>query len=183
MAKKAVKRTAVAVPQSTGEAAKLVAEIGRRQRDIARVQTEVNDEIEKIKAAALKKTGPHEERIKDLMERVYIFAEGHRAKLTKGGKTKTVRLPTGVFFWRTNPPSASIQGAEKVVELCEKLDLTRFIRITKVPDKIAMLKEQDVAAELKGVTIVQKEEFGVKPSETNLEISQDTEKLKKVLPE
>ncbi len=43
-----------------------------------------------------------------------------------------------------------------------------------------MVKNQPIK-EIKGVTISQKEEFVVKPSEVEIEISKDTKKLQKAL--
>jgi len=44
-----------------------------------------------------------------------------------------------------------------------------------------MLKEPKVAEKIPGVTIKQREEFVVKPSEVEIEVSKDTVKLKKAI--
>ena len=178
---KAVKRTAVSAPESIEEVARLISAIGRQQRFLAQIQADLNNEIERLKADALKKSQPRQQTIQELMERVYIFAESHRNELTDGGKTKTVHLPTGDVFWRMTPPSCLIRNVENVIAQCKALGLDNFIRVKEEPDKAAMLREPEVAAQIKGVKITQKEEFVVRPSEVEIEISQDTKKLKKVL--
>jgi len=90
-------------------------------------------------------------------------------------------LPTGDVFWRMTPPSCLIRNVENVIAQCKALGLDNFIRVKEEPNKTAMLREPEVAEQIKGVKITQKEEFVVRPSEVEIEISQDTKKLKKVL--
>lgn len=180
--KKPVKRTTVAVPKSREGLAEFVRQIGDHRRAIDTAQIRLNNQIERLKAQAGEVSRPHEEAIGQLLEGAFVFAAGNREELTEGGKTKTVQLPTGVILWRTTPPSASIRNKEVVIASCESLGLTRFIRVRKEPDKEAMLKEPEVAKTIKGVTITQREEFVVKPSEVDVEISESTKKLQKALP-
>lgn len=179
--KKSVKRTAVAVPSSDREVAEFIQAIGVHQRTIDQIQTGMNDQIERIKKGALARTSGQQEAIDQLFEGIFIFAQGHRDKLTENGKKKTVRFPTGEVLWRMTPPAVSLKGVEEVIKLCQARRLTRFIRVKKEIDKEAMLKEPKVAEKIPGVTIRQKEEFVVKPSEVEIEISKDTAKLKKAI--
>ena len=179
--KRVLRRTAISTPNSVEELISSVHQIGEQRRTIDIIQAQITNRIERIKAEAGEKIRPHEEAIEQLFEGVYVFAQGHREELTGGGKTKTVKLPTGEVLWRTNPPSVSIRNSEAVVAACEAMGLQRFIRTTKEPDKVAMLKEPDVAAEVKGVKIGQREEFVVKPSVTEVEVARDTKKLQRVL--
>lgn len=178
---KSVKRTTVATPQSIEEVAEFVRKIGEHQRAVTRIETICNEKIERAKEQAMENSAPHEEAKDKLFEGIFIYSQSHRDELTEQGKTKTVQLPTGDIYWRMTPPSVSIRNAEKVIEFCESKELLQFIRIKREVDKQAILKDQERAGKIPGVKIDQREEFGVKPSETQIEISKETTKLQKVL--
>lgn len=179
MAKKAVKRIAVAVPRSREEVSKLIAEIGKHQRALAGINTALNAQIERIKSRAVREGQPHEKAIGENFEKIFIFAQANRDELTEGGKTKTVYFPPGIIAWRTTPPGVFLRGVKQIIAACKKLGLYQFIRTKETVDKVAMLKEKDKAVAIKGVIITQREEFVVKPSEVGVEISKDTKKLRK----
>lgn len=179
--KKSVKRTAVRAPTSVGELREFVRYVGINKRKLDAIQTKLNEKIEQLKAQAIVNSLPHQEEIDRLFDGIYIFAESHRDELTEKGKKKTVNLPTGDILWRLTPPAVSLKNVKRIIELCKSCRLKRFIRTKEEVDKEAMLKEPERAKEIKGVTISQKEEFVVKPSEIEIEISKDTKKLKKAL--
>ena len=179
--KKSVKRTTVRVPESIGEVAVFVRKIGENQRKFDVAKAGLNDEIEKIKAKAVGWSLKYQQEIDSLFEGIFIFAQAHRDELTEGGRKKTISLPTGDILWRLTPPAVSLKNVKRIIELCKSCRLKRFIRTKEEVDKEAMLKEPEKAKEIKGVTISQKEEFVVKPSEIEIEISKDTKKLQKVL--
>ena len=177
MAKKTtVKRVAVPVPKSPEETAKFIGKIGKHQRALQEIQTRLNEKIEKLKVLAVDESQSHQAEIKDLFEGVFVFAESHRDELTEGGKTKTVHLPTGDISWRITPPAVSLRRVKDIIAACKQLRLKRFIRTKEEIDKEAMLKEPDIATGIKGVSISQREEFVVKPSEVEVEISQKLQK-------
>ena len=60
--------------------------------------------------------------------------------------------------------------------------MKRFIRVKEEINKEAMLKEPELAETVRGVSITQREEFIVKPTEIEIEIVSSVEKLKKALP-
>jgi len=179
--KKAVKRTSVIAPKSIREVAVLIRQVGEHQRKLTQIQTDANNQIEKIKKQAMERSLGHQQRIDQLFEGIFIFAQANRDGLTEKGKKKTVSLPTGDILWRLTPPAVSLKGVEKVIKLCQTRGLARFIRVKKEVDREAMLKEPKVAGKIPGVTIRQKEEFVVKPSEVEIEVSKDTAKLKKAV--
>ena len=168
------------VPKSIEEVALFVSEIGKCQRKLEQIQTKLNEDIEQIKAQAIKRSSPFQETINELFESIYIFARAHRSMLTDGGRRKRVDLLTGSIFWQLNPPAVSLRNVKKVIALCKRRALKRFIRVKEEVDKEAMLKEPEAATRIEGVKIRQKEQFVVKPSETT-EITRDVEKLKKVI--
>ena len=180
--KKSVKRTTVVVPKSVEEIGDFISKIGEHQRELTKIQTRLNNQVEKIKAQAVEEGFSHQEMIDQIFDGIFIFAQSQREELTEKGKKKTVQFPTGEIQWRLTPPAVSYQNAKKVIELCRSLGLEHFIRIKEEVNKEAMLKEPEKAVKIKGVKIEQKEEFVVKPSEIEIEISKDTKKLQKALP-
>lgn len=177
---KVLKRVAPPLPTSIQEVADLLGKIGYHQRQIIIIQAHTTEKMEKIRVGAIETAQPHEEAVEQLFEAIYTFAQANRLELTDGGKKKTVVLPTGDLFWRTNPPSVAIRDVEKVIALCEEKGLSRFVRIKKEPDKEAMLKEPEVAGEIRGVTIKRDiEEFGASPAETQIEVAKKTKGLRK----
>jgi len=177
--KKSVKREVIIVPNSIEEVSKFIGEIGKHQRELDKLQTGLNNRVEEIKAKTIANSLPHQEKISQLFEGIFVFVQSHRDELTENNKKKTVHFPTGDVLWRLTPPAISYKNAKKIISLCKSLGLERFIRIKEEVDKEAMLKEPDEAARIKGVKICQKEEFVVKPSEIEIEISGTTEKLRK----
>lgn len=180
--KKSVKRSAIVVPKSSQELADFIRQIGEHRRILGQIEAKLNDKIEKTKANAVADSEPHQAAIDLLVEGVYVYAEGHRDELTEDGKKKTVTLPTGKIGWRMTPPAVFLKGVKEVIKRCKDLGLERFIRIKEEIDKEAMLKEPGVSNNIRGVSIAQREEFVVEPSEVSVEISRDTKKLKKALP-
>lgn len=170
------------VPKSIEQVAFFIGEIGKCQRKLEQIQAKLNEDIEQIKAQAVKRSLPYQETITELFESIFIFAERHRDKLTEKGEKKTVHFSTGDVLWRRMPLAVSIasRNVKKVIEMCKSLGLERFIRIKKELDKEAMLREREVAEKIWGVNIGQKEQFVVKPAEV-VEIARDMKKLQKVL--
>lgn len=181
---KSIKRPVIAMPKNLDEAAEFLSLIGQERRKIDKVQSTLNDNIETLKTAAMSKIQPHEEQISKLVEGLFVFAEGSREKLTDGGKRKTVELPTGLFGWRLTPPAISIRDIKSVLAKLKELGLKYFIRVKPAEEEInkeAMLKEPELAKTVRGVSITQREEFIVKPTEIEIEIVSSVEKLKKTL--
>lgn len=158
-----------AVPQSLDDAAAAVAEIGRCQRERDRISAEMNDNLAAVRAEYEAMAKPPAARIAELTQGVQVYCEAHRDALTKDGKTKTARLATGEVSWRMRPPSVNVRGGEAVTAMLRKLGLDRLLRIKTEVDKTAVLREPDVIAGVKGLSISQREEFVIKPDSTELE--------------
>jgi len=167
---KRIKRLVTAVPKSLEEASQFLLKIAEEQRIVEKIQSELNAQVDKLKAEAMESMREHQERITALADGIYIYAEGHREELTEEGKRKTIRVPTGIFGWRITPPAVSLKNVKLVLENLKKLNLERFIKVKEEPDKEAMLREPELAEKIKGVSIIQREEFVVKPSEIEIEI-------------
>ncbi len=168
--KSSVKKQTVCVPNDLTEAAQFIREIGQIERNISQINSRLNENISNLTQVATEKVTPHSERQSELLEGLYVFAEARRAELTEDGRKKTVDLPTGTIAWRLTPSAVSLNNLERILALIKELGLIKFIRIKEEIDKEAMLREPEVAKTIKGVTISQKEEFVVKPTESDAEI-------------
>lgn len=177
--KKTVKRSVVLVPKDLKEAAKFVAKIAKAQRSIEAIKSDLNAEVDKLKTRAVAEAGPHSQKIEDLLEGLFAFAETNRDQLTKSGKVKSVKLETGIFGWRTTPPAVTLRNIKSIIKSLRSLKLGRFIRTKEEVDKEAMLKEPEVAKTVKGVSIGQYEEFFVRPEEIEVEATVNADNLRK----
>lgn len=180
---KAFQKKDFAVPLDLEEAAKFVSLIAENQRAIAKAETRLNEDIEKLRGVAVAEVKTYGEKIQELLYGLFVYSENNREGLTDGDKIKSVKVPSGVFGWRMTPPSVQLANIKKVIAELKKLGLKQFLRY-KEPDvnKEAMLENQKLAKTVPGVAITQYEEFFAKPSEVELEVSEKVSKLKKALP-
>ena len=157
------------VPQSRDEAAAAVAEIGVANREVARIEAAMNDEIATLKKAAEEQANPLKQRVATLTEGLKFWAEANRDVLTGGGKTKTADLGTGKVMWRLRPPSVRIAGMERVIDAIKTLGLHAFLRTKEEVNKEALLADPDKARTIAGVTIGSEgEDFVVEPFEAEI---------------
>ena len=156
------------VPQNREQAADLIAQVGQHQRERARIEAAMNDELAEIRQRYEAEAQPHADAIRAISQGVQVWAEANRETLTRG-KTKTVRLASGELNWRTRPPRVVVRGVEAVLDAFRQLSLTRFIRIKEEVNKEAVLADPAAVAAIKGVSINQGEDFVIKPFETELE--------------
>ena len=68
MAKKSVKRPVMPVPHSLDEAAEFLRYIGKEQRRIDIIKSDLNAEVDKLKNKAMANANPHQEKISQLVE-------------------------------------------------------------------------------------------------------------------
>lgn len=171
-----VKRT-VPTPSSLEEAANYVKAIGQLKRDIDALQASLNEQVEHLTARTAESARPLAERMNQLLEGLYLYAEANRPALTDNGKKKTVDVSSGQFGWRVTPPKVSIANTKQVLANLERLGLEQFIRYTPEVDREAMLRNPALAQTIDGVSITQQELFFVKPLELNVEIPGASKKL------
>ena len=175
-----LKKAVIPVPKNLTEAAQFLAKIGKEQMGINEIQLKINAQVEQLKAKAMDDVKPRQDKISQLVEGLFAYAEANRKELTDGDKRKTIKLPTGDFMWRMTPPAVSLRNVKAILANLKLLGLKRFIRVKEEVDKKAMLKELKVAKKIKGVSITQREEFVIKPAEIEIEIATPIDKLKKV---
>ena len=174
-----LKKIVVAVPKNLDEAAKFLARIGKEQRTNDIIQSDLNAEVDRLKTKAMADAKLHQDKISQLVEGLFVYAEVHRDELTDGGKRKTIEVPTGIFGWRMTPPAVSFRDVKSILKNLKSLGLERFIRTKEEIDKEAILREPNVATTVKGVSISQHEEFIAKPAELEVEIATRIDKFKR----
>lgn len=167
--KRAKTAAAAWAAQSREDAAGAVAAIGEAQRELRRIEAEMNDELARIREAYEAAAEPHRAVVSSLTEGVRVWAEANRNALTQGGKVKTAALSTGELRWRLHPPSVRLTKPEAVIEALRNLGLTRFIRVKEEVDKEAILAEPDGVKGVKGIAINRPETFEVVPFEQELD--------------
>lgn len=158
------------VPQTQDEAADFMARIGLAQRERARIEAAMNDELAAVKARFEAEAQPHNEVILNCTRGLQNWCDANRDRLTSNGKVKFARFATGEVSWRQRPPKVGVRGVDTILEALKRLSLTRFIRVKEEINRDAMLAEPEVAMTVPGVTIGSAgEDFVVKPFETELE--------------
>ena len=159
---------AVTVPQTREQAAVQIAAIGTDNRELARLEADMNDAMAKLKETYETQAEPLRQRIQANTQGVQTWAEANRDNLTQGGKVKTAALTTGEVLWRTRPPSVRVTGAEAVIDALRRLGLGRFVRSKDEVNKEAILNEPAAVSHDPGISISQGEDFVVVPFETSL---------------
>lgn len=169
MAKARIRGANLPVPQNRDDAAEAVKQVGALNRQIARIEADLNDRISEMKKLAEAEAAPLKERVDAEIEGLKLWAEANRMALTDGGRVKSADLGTGKILWRFRPPSVRISKIEIVIDALKRLGLQRFVRTKEEVNKEAMLAEPDVARTVAGVAIgTEGEDFIVEPFEVEL---------------
>lgn len=166
--KKPARAPAFRAAQSREEAELLLADIGASQREITRIEADMNDQLATIKAKFEEDAKPFKQAIDEKVGALHMWAEANRKELLAKG-SKTVELATGVIQWRMPPPSVRITGADAVMEILRLKKLDRFIRTKEEINKDAILADRIAVFDVKGIAIQQVEEFIAKPFEAEIE--------------
>ena len=171
MAKKSKIRGANApVPQNKEEASSFIREIGENNRQVARIEADMNDQIAKLKERGELDAAPLNDRTRLLTEGLRTWCEANRTTLTDGLQRKWADLGAGKIEWRSAPPKVTIKGVEVVLAAIKTLGLGQFVRTKEEIDKEAMLREPEKARLVPGVAIGSEgESFSVEPFEAALE--------------
>jgi phage host-nuclease inhibitor protein Gam len=164
------KKTAVTYAcQSREETMDAIKSLGDAQRELARVETRINDEIAAITQREKERIDALKERIDALTTGIQWWCEANRAMLCAGGG-KTANLITGEVSWRQRPPSVSVRAVDKVIETLKKLGLGRFVRTKEEVNKDAILADPKSVAGVSGIAVVQGiEDFAVSPFEIDIQ--------------
>lgn len=158
----------VFVPQNREQVAEAIREVGTLQRELARINADMNDELAAVKEDYETQAEPRRLRVEALTTGVHTWSEANRDALTQAGKVKTVFFTSGEVAWRIRPPSVRITGQEAVLDLLRRLGLTRFIREKEEVNKDAILNEPEAVQNVAGIAISQGEDFFVTPFEAEV---------------
>jgi phage host-nuclease inhibitor protein Gam len=167
-------RLQVHVPQNAEEANAYIDRVADAQREIIRLETELEAEIAELKAKAAEAASAQRDIINVRVEGLQIWAAANRKALTNEGRTKTAKFPAGELQWRMAKPRVTIKNAKAVIERIKTLGITGFVRVKETINKQAMQADPERARTIEGVTIKSAgEEFIVKPASTSLEVAID----------
>lgn len=148
------------------ECAAMINDIGNLQRDITRLETEMNDKIAEITDSYKGTFEPLKKQLESLQNGVQLFCESKRSELTQDGKTKTANFVTGWVQWRQRPPSVRVRGEDSVIETLKNFGLHRFLRIKEEINKDAIKNEPKAVEGIAGISInVGQEDFVIQPFE------------------
>lgn len=163
------KTKAVAAATSLEETEGKIQRIGEVQREISRLEHDMNDQLNPIKQKYEDLAKPHKEELEELQKAVQMWAETNKPDLLTG-KAKTVKCATGDFGWRTSTPSVRITGVAVVLERLKQLALNQFIRTKEEINKEAILANPKEVEHVKGIAIAQTESFWIKPFGSEIEV-------------
>lgn len=160
---------AVIAPATADQADQMIRRMGDLARDKLIIQAALDEKIASLRASAEAEAAPLAAEIGNLHASVQAWAEANREELTRGGRVKTHRMPSGEVSWRNLPPSVRITSPAAVLVLLETMGLDRFLRRKVEIDRDAMKAEPDVARGVPGVSIGSAgEEFIVVPATVEL---------------
>lgn len=189
MARAKTKATNLRVPQSDGEAEQMIAQLGASQRDQAAAKARHDAVIARLEEDHGKATKEFQEAQTALIEGISVWATAHRERLTNGGRTKTVQLPTGEISWKLGTSSVAhrpLKQEEVIAKILARRDavyaealkhqtkrrheaheqamseyrmLGLFVRTKFTLDKEAMHANRPLAEKIEGVSFT-------KPGET-----------------
>ena len=128
--------------------------IGELQRERSRIETEMNDELAAVKKSYEQKAEKPTEELRVRLASVQAWCESRRTTLTAA--SKTAKFSMGEVSWRKRPPKVSIRETEAVIQVLQTNGLERFLRRKVEIDRTAILREPDVAASVKGITVFQR---------------------------
>lgn len=158
-------QAAMFVCQNKMQAMEAITEVGNSQREITRLETQIND----ITAAAIAERKDRLDELRGIIETlshgVQSWCEVNRDLLCKKGKT--VNLTTGEVSWRTRPPKVTLRGMDKIIEaLKTQRGMKKFIRTKEEVNKDAILADPQAVKDIKGISIKSGvEDFVIKPFE------------------
>lgn len=164
MSKKRVKSTLLAC-QSKAEVMDNITEIGNKQREIARLEAEMNDKIAEITNSYKGNINALQLDVERLTHQAQIWCEANRNSLLDKG-LKTANLIVGEVSWRYRPAKVMLKKEDFIIEQLEQQGLTQFIRVKKNVNKDAVLADRQAVQDIDGINIIDGvEDFVITPFE------------------
>lgn len=141
------------VPADRDACASQIRQIGDLQREVARLQADMNDQVAEITNEFAPKLAELSEQIRALSAGVQTWCEANRAALTDGDKVKFHDFVTGLVKWRTGNPSVRVTNEEAVIKTLQMLGLDEFIRVIHEVNKEAVLANFSAAPKITSAQI------------------------------
>lgn len=173
MVEKRIRTPAQEVPQDLDQVAESIRKIGEKQGKIEQIENELEQEVQELTKKARGEVAIIEDGVLALLNGLSAFAESRRINLTQ--KSKTTRLPTGSFGWRTIQLSIDIKKEQAVAAILEEMGFSSAIRrkpeVKKTGLKQLLAKHREEIEGIDGIVINDpRESFWVKPLESNLRV-------------
>ena len=155
------------VPQTREQTSDAIRRIGVLQRELQRIQADLNDAIASVREQHEARAQPLAAEIEALTAGVQTWCEAHRQEIC-GKESKTARFPAGEVSWRMTPGKVVLKGVESVIRRLKESGLSRFLRVKEEVDKEAILAEPEAVAAIPGIRVEKIEEIVIKPFEEAL---------------
>ncbi|MBF0417014.1 MAG: host-nuclease inhibitor Gam family protein [Magnetococcales bacterium] len=147
----------------------VMAEMSQISREIQRIETDLNREIDAAKALADALAAPHRKKLEAMGNGLANYAEHNKKELFVA--KKTVDLVFGMFGFRLSyelaPAVKSTWGA--VLERLKAMKIHEAIRVREDPAKDIMREWSDERLASVGARRVEKDQFWYELKEVNLE--------------
>lgn len=168
--KKKRSKSTITPCQSKAEVMENITQIGLKQREISRLEAEMNDKIAQLTEQYKDDILKLQLEVQTLTHQAQIWCEQNRNSLLED-KGKTANLLTGEVSWRFRPAKVVLSEKEaQVIEQLEQLGLVQFVRVKKNVNKDAVLADPQAVKDIAGITIVSNvEDFIITPYEINVE--------------
>jgi len=126
---------AVPIIKTLEDADAALAQIAALRRNIALIETALNDEIDAAKAKATAEAEPFRQEIAVQEQALTRFADYHKAELF--AKRKSCELTFGCIGFRSSTKIKLLSKMtwERVVEILRDTGMRHFIRVKEEPDK------------------------------------------------
>lgn len=161
--------TSAIIPQNRQECDDAIKHLGDNQRELTRIETQMNDEIAQIKSKYEEMADPLRDKNKELTIGVETWCAANRDEITNGGKIKTAEFHNGEVKWRNRPPKVTLRKVDDVIDRLKAAKLSKFIRTKFEVNKDAILEDPDKVKNIAGISIGSEgEDFVIEPHEQEL---------------
>jgi phage host-nuclease inhibitor protein Gam len=162
------KTKAVSLPQNREQASAALAEYAALDRTVDQLEILMNEQIAAIKADYFQKALPFRTRSEALASALQSYCEANRDQLTDNRSSKTVDFGVGKASWRNTLATVAISGKEKdlvdYIQQSADEELKPFLRATFELNRVALLRNPNLAKSIPGIDIVEAgETFAIKP--------------------
>lgn len=154
------------------ECAAAIAAIGETDRELGKIQSDLDTAVTEAKEKAEEKAQPLDTQRAELVAQVEAYCTKHRDALTDNGKRKFAEFTSGKAGWQLGRPQLEVDPKKKdaiIKDLNSRKATRKFLRITISLDQRAILKEPDAFKGVKGLKFRKAtESFYIEPVKQDL---------------